>query len=109
MARNYGRTLDEKELSWVELQRLEGWSWRNIADRLGMGRDQLRNQADPERRDYLRFRTHCRPEPRVTPTKAAQADRDRRYLLEPASVTAALLGDPLPGYSAWDQKNASRQ
>lgn len=30
------------------------------------------------------------------------ADRDRRRALSPASITAALLGDPLPGRSALD-------
>ncbi len=31
------------------------------------------------------------------------ADRARRYALEPRSLSASLLGDPLPGYSALDQ------
>lgn len=30
----------------------------------------------------------------------AAADRDRRAALPPRSLTAAIFGDPLPGYSA---------
>jgi transposase-like protein len=32
------------------------------------------------------------------------ADRERRKNLEPASVTAAFFGDPLPGYSALERR-----
>lgn len=32
------------------------------------------------------------------------ADRERRCALEPATITAALCGDPLPGYSALDRR-----
>jgi hypothetical protein len=31
------------------------------------------------------------------------ADRDKRYTITPRSLTAALLGDPLPGYSALER------
>lgn len=32
------------------------------------------------------------------------ADRDRRLSLAPRSIIAAIAGDPLPGYSALDQR-----
>lgn len=34
----------------------------------------------------------------------AVADREHRARLEPRSLTAMLLGDPLPGYSALDRR-----
>lgn len=34
------------------------------------------------------------------------ADRDRRLALAPASLTAAICGDPAPGHSALDRKRA---
>ena len=42
----------------------------------------------------------------VTVPESAQADRERRYALHPRDLTAALVGDPLPGYSALDRRHA---
>ena len=52
---------------------------------------------------------HGMPEPgaRITVTPAALADRDARYRLWlQQSPVAALMGDPLPGRSALDQKRS---
>lgn len=35
------------------------------------------------------------------------ADREHRLGLMPRSIVAALAGDPLPGYSAWDRRRAA--
>lgn len=40
----------------------------------------------------------------VTAPDRVLAERERRQALEPRSLTAALLGDPLPGYSALDKR-----
>lgn len=42
----------------------------------------------------------------VAPSAEALAERDRLAMLEPVSLTAALLGDPLPGRSALDKRRA---
>ena len=47
------------------------------------------------------WRIDCAP---IKPDPAAIADRDRRYSIHPASITAALCGDPLPGMSALDRR-----
>ena len=39
------------------------------------------------------------------PSDIAIAERDRRLNLRPASLTAAVFGDPLPGMSALDRRN----
>lgn len=41
------------------------------------------------------------------PSMDVLAERDRRLALQPRDTTAALLGDPLPGYSALDQRPIS--
>lgn len=43
----------------------------------------------------------------VAVPREALADRDRRMALEHASLTAALLGDPLPGRSALDKRRST--
>lgn len=40
----------------------------------------------------------------VTISPDELADRERRYSLRPRDLTAALTGDPLPGYSALDRR-----
>jgi hypothetical protein len=37
---------------------------------------------------------------------SAFAQRDRKLALTPRNLTAAILGDPLPGYSALDRRTA---
>ena len=41
----------------------------------------------------------------VEPSSGAIADRAERELLKPRDLTAAMMGDPLPGYSALDRKS----
>ena len=41
---------------------------------------------------------------RNPPAPGALNERDRRALLRPRSLTAAICGDPLPGYSALDRR-----
>ncbi len=40
------------------------------------------------------------------PPDCVLAERDRRRELEPSSITARLMGDPLPGRSALDRRRA---
>ena len=40
---------------------------------------------------------------------AALEDRDRRYELQAQSLTAAFFGDPLPGRSALDRRQAEQE
>jgi hypothetical protein len=42
----------------------------------------------------------------LPPSDKALADRDRRANVAATTTTALLLGDPLPGRSALDQKRA---
>ena len=43
-------------------------------------------------------------EERVVADPASLAERDKRLARNPVSLTAALCGDPLPGYSALDNR-----
>ncbi len=44
------------------------------------------------------------PTKAFAPCEMALADRAHRAALQPRSVTAALCGDPLPGYSALERR-----
>ena len=41
---------------------------------------------------------------RIVADPSALAERDKRLARNPVSLTAALCGDPLPGYSALDNR-----
>ncbi len=51
-------------------------------------------------------RAHPPGPPTFVPARVA-AERDHRKLLTAASLTAELMGDPPPGYSALDRKRAA--
>ena len=42
--------------------------------------------------------------PSFTPPNEVLLDRELRTKLQPRSLTAAIMGDPLPGFSALDRK-----
>ena len=44
-------------------------------------------------------------EPSFSPPSEVLFERERRTKLQPRSITAALMGDPLPGLSALDRKS----
>lgn len=88
----------------------DGLSTYAIARVLGVKRTAVRYRFDnpPETR-----RPRNVPRPRMwdadeevnrpVVTEQERADREHRYTLFPRDLTAALLGDPLPGYSALDR------
>jgi hypothetical protein len=51
-----------------------------------------------------RYEIEGRNLPEISPE--AKADRERRSNLEHPTFTALFCGDPLPGYSALDQRGA---
>lgn len=75
-----------------------------------------RQSGDARERKYARERlkrksyyiaTSIRPsKPHVSsrPSEALLAERDRRARIAPRDLTASLLGDPLPGFSALDRR-----
>lgn len=88
-----------------------------ICQRLGRTRKSVREQYRKirtgeipfdEERGFTKAKQRFRivPETQQTrqPTPHEVLDRDRRAGLAPASLTAALFGDPLPGYSALDRR-----
>jgi hypothetical protein len=109
--------------------RADGIGWRHVAHRLGVSEYVLRCAIEPDYRQYKldlnvrqrnaakqpriqRPRPVDRPPPRYVrhAPKAppadvlAQRDLALELRLKPRSVTAQLLGDPLPGRSALDQR-----
>lgn len=93
------RRRDEEHQSFPEIDAAMGRTPRSCRAKY----HQLK--ADPNPRRGM-------PEPgmRVAVTPAALADRDARYrlrMLQPAA--AAIMGDPLPGRSALDQKRGVEQ
>lgn len=76
--------------------------WSEIAKRL--------NRSSGTCHSKYTYMKNAAPKNRVAPREPANAETHREWLrrmsLSPASLTAALLGDPLPGYSALDKRLA---
>lgn len=72
-------------------------------------RDRLKNGAAP--RIYAKGapRSGSATSERFVIPADVRADADRRAGIEPRSLTAAILRDPLPGMSAFDRKNSERR
>lgn len=69
-------------------------------------RDHRRHTINSRRREIQASKASAQSDA-VHHTKAcpiALAERDRRLALAPRSLSAALCGDPLPGYSALDRR-----
>ena len=73
-----------------------------IARELGVSRQAVRYWLEKDERRIGRPPTY-EVDPRPNVTDAELADLERRYLLAPRDLTAAYMGDPLPGYSALDK------
>jgi hypothetical protein len=105
-------------------------SWRSIALALDVSEWAIRCAIDPAYRSHRQMLKGQRPapprkpRPRVNnavkhevrgnphgPPRDVLAERDlmRELLLQPRSLTAQLLGDPLPGRSALDQKTQNTE
>ncbi len=102
--------------------RNEGWAWEKIAAQYGMTRHQLRlsfvpGYAEKCKQRYLdKLKGHRSPlshvhhiEQHVYIPPCVLEEREHRAALEPRDNTAALLNDPLPGYSALDRREAHAQ
>jgi hypothetical protein len=81
--------------------RYRKWNWQNISDHLRVDVAWLRAACAPERRDRSRLRNGS----------VARADRDAMRLMaqipsDTRDFTARIMGDPLPGRSALDQREA---
>lgn len=95
----------------------DGFTWAAISRRLDMGYDNLRYRLDPayHRRQQARWRAahaknrfdHNVPRPEPSPPKSDVAARRAEIPLDLRSITARLCGDPLPGRSALDQREAA--
>lgn len=94
----------------LAIRKLGRWGrmdWRNVAKRMGIPSTRLRahfekgyreckKQYNATQRMYIETATR--------PPDDVLAARDRYLSLQPISLTAALLGDPLPGRSALDRR-----
>ena len=89
--------------------RAQGAAINDIAERLNRTVASVHGKLN-----HIRAERRPRPKakmgrPPITPPPddhriAALAARDRRLALAPRDLTASLLGDPLPGYSALDRR-----
>jgi|SRR5581483_8246679 len=114
--------LTAEEVAWAWRMRKEGVFWDVIGAQFQMSGCGIRRRVDPvyqEKRNAASLR--CR---KARPDRAAILDRrgeddhricvpddvlrerDERRAVAPRSLTAAVLGDPLPGYSALDRRQA---
>lgn len=113
--------LTEEQTALVKDLRAQGMAYHRIAERLNVSLQIVHRILDPgymarQRANWARERQREREANagilRPDLNKAAEppdyvlAERDCRMSLEPASLTAAILGDPLPGQSALDQRKA---
>jgi hypothetical protein len=77
--------------------------WSEIAKRIGRPSGTCYSKYYDTKRGASRHKV-------VMQRELVDANSHREWLhrqsLEPASLTAAILGDPLPGYSALDQRRA---
>ena len=122
----------EGDLWWRAKALVErGLTFRQAGLELGLTAAQVRNKwrhemMSPEERkqrsDREKAKRRLRPsnayigKPKVPlskqqassrPSEDLLAERDRRARIAPRDLTAALLGDPLPGFSALDRREVS--
>lgn len=93
------RLRDEEELTIAQIAERLGLRPKQVACKFNNLRARAREGAEPARRTIV-----GRMSPITAEAPAAEAVNDarRRATLTHRSLTAALLGDPLPGYSALD-------
>lgn len=107
---------------WTEAQRLkkEGKGYVQIAAALGMTPRQIKNRfyhkslsrealdarhaGERERRAIKRGKPYKSPYNWPTPTSDVVAERNARLATPPRDLTASLLGDPRPGWSALERR-----
>lgn len=91
--------------------RAEGLSWSNIGARLGLHEDTMRRRIDPgfkERRTGPRVRAFIRAGGERHVTQAEAETALARVPTDTRSMSARVMGDPLPGRSALDKMRAAQ-
>lgn len=91
-------------LDAAQTMRIRQWTWIQIAKKLGVDRDWLREKLVGFDRRTIKSGTAIDFE------KRAHVDAMRLKALIPADTrdfTARLMGDPLPGRSALDKRRAA--
>jgi hypothetical protein len=99
-----------KRTSWTEsdearllhLRDVKHLKWDEIAQIMGRPLPSCHAKWDYLRRGFKRHPTEAVQSKNIVPPECDE-DRARRLLLEPRDLTASLLGDPLPGYSALEK------
>lgn len=121
------RAVTPNVIEQAKAMRAEHWSWRSTALKLDVSEWQLRCAIEPNfrayrmeqksqnpsqqkrKRQYINSAVHHRVSthpPHGRPPANVLAERDHAKWLreQPRDITAELLGDPLPGRSALDQR-----
>jgi hypothetical protein len=78
--------------------------WENMTD---AQRAKRRAQVNARRNASGEYKSTPRPDKPVARPRTSLkqlADRDKRYTIPPRDLTAQVFGDPLPGYSALEQR-----
>lgn len=116
-----GRSLTEEEIDRARSERASGKSYHEIAALFGVSYNAVRRKLDDDFRIQANESAkRCQENRRYEGSTGVSADVDRTrrqvppdVLLEreratraDVSLTAAILGDPLPGRSALDKKRS---
>lgn len=96
MTRPYGKWTDDGRKEVWRLKK-EGFTARQIADLVGTTKDAVEHALSyipysPDERDCIQIPGNV------------WDDRNRRLEIPPRDLTAAIAGDPLPGYSALERR-----
>src|SRR5258708_32651 len=81
---------------------IEKKKWEVIGEE--MGRSRTACQAQWDKTKFPRQQPNHKVAERMIANEARMRDRDYRAGLEPRDLSAALFGDPLPGYSALERR-----
>ncbi|HEX4043237.1 MAG TPA: hypothetical protein VHY10_16185 [Xanthobacteraceae bacterium] len=94
------------ELATLQRMRAERASTGAIAKALGRSKSSVTNRI--ERLELRPFYAHIAWSGRTLHADPrALAERDQRLAVAPRDLTAALCGDPLPGYSALERRGGA--
>ena len=96
-----GRWLTPDEIHTAQLLRREGKTFGQIGRRLGRSREAIRDACKGL------AHTVVHNVPSVGVPDHVLAEREQCLARQPRDLTAAIVGDPLPGRSALDRKMAS--
>lgn len=81
----------------------EGLTYKQIAKKLGRTDRSVRYKLREGREKILRIVT----DPKIEIPAHVERDLDRRCATHYSNLTAAVFGDPLPGFSALDRRRAT--